>query len=42
LKRAEELREQDEDYRDITDRLLALVTPKKVHEEEAENAPSSH
>jgi hypothetical protein len=41
-RRAEELRAEDEDYREITDRLLALVTPKKSQEEEAENAPSSH
>lgn len=42
LKRAGELREQDEEYREMTDRLLALVTPKRTYQEEAENAPSSH
>jgi chromosomal replication initiation ATPase DnaA len=41
-RRAEELRAEDEEYREITDRLLALVTPKKTQEEEAENAASSH
>lgn len=41
-RRCEEIREQDEDYRELTDRLLALVIPKERDSEEAENAPSSH
>jgi chromosomal replication initiation ATPase DnaA len=41
-RRAEEWRAEDEDYRDVTDRLLALMIPKKSQEEEAENAATSH
>jgi chromosomal replication initiation ATPase DnaA len=40
LRRAQQWREADDDYREITDRLLAMVIPRK--REEAENAPSSH
>jgi chromosomal replication initiation ATPase DnaA len=40
IKRAEELREKDQDFREITDGLIAAFTPKL--REEAENAPSSH
>jgi chromosomal replication initiation ATPase DnaA len=41
-RRAEALRATDEGFRDATDRLLALVIPKKSQEEEGENVPSSH
>lgn len=40
-RRAQEMRAADDEYRDITDRLLAMLTPKK-QSEEAENAPTSH
>jgi chromosomal replication initiation ATPase DnaA len=40
LKRAEELRREDDDFRAITDCMVAIFTPKQT--EEAENAPSSH
>jgi chromosomal replication initiation ATPase DnaA len=40
LKRAEEWRESDRDFREITDGLIAVFTPKIT--EEAENGPSSH
>lgn len=39
LKRAEQLRDTDEDYRSQTDALVALFRPKS---EEAENGPRNH
>lgn len=42
LRRAVEMRDEDEEYRELTDRLLALVTPKRAQEEEAEDAATSH
>jgi chromosomal replication initiation ATPase DnaA len=42
VRRANDWRAEDEEYRELTDRLLALVMPKNRVSEEAENAPSSH
>jgi chromosomal replication initiation ATPase DnaA len=41
FRRVEQWREEDAEYREVTDRLLELVSPIKAREE-AENAPSSH
>lgn len=42
LASAERLRDRDEEFRAVTDRLLALIAPKNTPSEEAESAPSSH